>query len=87
MSFQDVSGSPLSLLCRRAQGGTHTAGRRYLHARAKSLQVSKVQALPAGVQTLHHTVRLHAARTHRHTGQQAVVAAHVLHYRPETVAP
>lgn len=38
--------------------------RPYLHARAQSLQVSKVQALPAGIQTLHHTVRLHTARTH-----------------------
>lgn len=69
--------------------GSHTGtlgGRRYLHARAQSLQVSKVQALPAGVQTLHHTVGLHAARTHRHAGQQAMVAAHVLRCRPETVA-
>lgn len=38
----------------------------HLHAGAQSLQVSKVQALPAGIQTLHHTVWLHAAGTHRH---------------------
>ena len=51
----------------------------YLHARAQGLQVSEVQTLPAGVQTLHHAVRLHAAGTHRHPRQQAVVTTHILH--------
>lgn len=49
-----------------AEKASYSFWRRYLHARAQSLQVSKVQTLPAGIQTLHHAVRLHAARTHRH---------------------